>query len=89
MAAAGRSEEARALHQSVQAMIEKDPMATFAQAAFFSALGEKDRAVDSLEHLYQMRIPSLTHLRVMPSMEPLHGMPRFEELARKIGLPGK
>lgn len=50
-------------------------------------LGERDRAFEWLDRAFETRSRELIYLRADPVFDPLHGDPRFEELARRIGLP--
>jgi len=49
--------------------------------------GELDRAFEWLEKAFQDRDPILFWMRSVPFFEPLRSDPRFEEMARRIGLP--
>jgi Tfp pilus assembly protein PilF len=53
----------------------------------YAYLGEKDRAFEALEQTFQERNGSLIAMRVEPGWEPLRSDPRFEDLARRVGLP--
>jgi tetratricopeptide (TPR) repeat protein len=53
----------------------------------YAYLGEKDRAFQALEQTFQERNGSLIVMRVEPAWEILRTDPRFEELARRVGLP--
>jgi len=51
------------------------------------ALGEPERALDALARCFDERCSSAPFLRQHPTFRPLHGDPRFETLALRLGLP--
>jgi DNA-binding winged helix-turn-helix (wHTH) protein/TolB-like protein/Flp pilus assembly protein TadD len=55
-------------------------------ALIYSAMNDKDRAFEWLEKAYNERSGWLFELKVTPEFKPLHGDPRFEDLAKRIGL---
>jgi len=57
-------------------------------ATLYAELGDNDRAFQWLGTAYQERDWLLTALKTDFLLDPLHSDPRFEQLARKIGLPG-
>jgi tetratricopeptide (TPR) repeat protein len=56
-------------------------------AAFYAALGEKDKAFAELDKAYQTRETVLGLLKVDPRLDSLHDDPRFQDLMRRVGLP--
>lgn len=58
----------------------------FQRAARYAFLGEKSRALDALEKAYAGRNIQMALLKTEPSFTVLHDDPRFQELARKLGL---
>jgi TolB-like protein/Tfp pilus assembly protein PilF/DNA-binding winged helix-turn-helix (wHTH) protein len=50
-------------------------------------LGEKDRAIASLEQGYANRDQWMLYLKVDPHMDGLRSDPRFKDLLRRVGLP--
>ncbi len=56
-------------------------------AGAYCLLGEKRKALDSLDKAYAEREPSLEFLNVTPEFRDLESEPRFQELLRKVGLP--
>jgi len=86
LAPLGRREEAEAIlarldeesrHQYVRAEI---------LAMGYGAIGDFDRAFESLERAFQARSAGLMYLHVDPGYESLRGDPRFDALVRRIGL---
>jgi len=58
-------------------------------AAVYAAEGENDQAFACLENGYQHREGGLILLNVAPEFQSLHLDPRFDDLARRVGLPRK
>lgn len=56
-------------------------------AALYAELGDKERALASLERAYQERDPWLPLDMAAPRLDPLRSDPRFQDLLRRIGLP--
>ncbi len=70
-----------ALQTVVEKCLEKEP------ARRYQTAGE-DKAIDVLEHCYQLRVSVLPWIRVHGGeYEPLFDEPRFQALVQKIGLP--
>lgn len=53
----------------------------------FAALGEKDKAFELLDRMYEDRNGMLIWLKVDHSYDHLRSDPRFEDLVRRVGLP--
>ena len=49
------------------------------------ALGEEDKALSLLERAVADRDSDVLWIRVDPSVDRLRGLPRFEELSRRVG----
>jgi TolB-like protein/DNA-binding winged helix-turn-helix (wHTH) protein/Tfp pilus assembly protein PilF len=58
----------------------------FGTAILYSQLGEKSKALDSLEKAYGERSLSMTELAIEPSFDPLRPDPRFQSLLRRVAL---
>jgi TolB-like protein/DNA-binding winged helix-turn-helix (wHTH) protein/lipoprotein NlpI len=56
-------------------------------AACYSALGDRDHAFAFLDRAFEQRSPLIAEFYVDPRLDSLRSDPRFEELARRIGLP--
>ncbi len=77
--------EARAaIEKLYRARLPSDPYRLAMQYAF---LGEKGQALEALDRAYQAGAGMMPFLRTEPAFVPLRGEPRFQELARKVGLP--
>jgi TolB-like protein/Tfp pilus assembly protein PilF len=59
------------------------------EATVYAYLGDKDRAFASLEKVFANRDGGLIVMRVAPDLEQLRSDPRFERLARRVGLPNR
>jgi len=62
---------------------DQDP---YKLAIAYSSLGEKDRAFEQLERIYQAHDYSVVQAKVDPYLDPLRSDPRFAELLRRMGL---
>ena len=56
-------------------------------ADLYVALGERERALASLERAYAEHDNQLQFLAVNPQFDPLRDDPRFQDLVRRVGLP--
>jgi len=54
-------------------------------ATFYVELGEKDKALAILNHLYEDRSYDLVMLKVDPRLDPLRDDPSFQDLTRRVG----
>ena len=69
-------------------MIASSPnLKMFDFGAMSAFLGEKDRAFGCLLSAYREHDQGLAFLTADPDLDNLHGDPRFDDLARRIGLP--
>jgi TolB-like protein/Flp pilus assembly protein TadD len=84
---AGRRGEARAaLGKLVQLSKERD-IAWNEVAVVYAGLGEKDKALATLDAAYKRHDGQLNWLKVDPRLDPLRSDPRFEDLLRRMNLP--
>jgi TolB-like protein len=56
-------------------------------ALAYAALGDGDGAFEWLDRAYELRDPWLVFLKVDPRFDRISGDPRYDELARRVGLP--
>ena len=66
--------------------IDNNPDYLYEIACFNAKLGNKDKAFEYLGKAYERRRSSLNFIKVDPSLDSLHGDPRFDELVRRVGL---
>jgi TolB-like protein/DNA-binding winged helix-turn-helix (wHTH) protein len=55
-------------------------------AILHSRLGERDKAIESLERAYSQRELALTEIAIEPAFDDLRTSPRFQSLLRRVGL---
>jgi TolB-like protein/Flp pilus assembly protein TadD len=83
----GRRAEARRV---LDHLLKSEPKAYGLDTAVLQLsvwVGEKDRAFAWLDRLFEERNGGLIVMRVEPLWEPIRSDPRFEALARRVGLP--
>ncbi len=83
-AGAGRREDALRILEEVRG----SAIYPLDVAYVYAALGEANAAFEWLEKAYERRQLMLTSIRVDPSLDPLRSDPRFQDLLRRMGLPG-
>ena len=59
---------------------------SYGMAILHARLGEKDRAVESLERAFTERELPMTEIGVEPALDPLRTDIRFQSLLRRVGL---
>lgn len=84
LATAGRRDSARAVLAGLVSAGERYVPAYEIGKAYL-ALGERRTALEWLERAYDERAHSMAFLAVDPQLDPLQGVPAFEELRRKVG----
>src|SRR5437660_1749354 len=84
----GQTDEARKLLAHLNEMAKSAGVPEYALALAYTSLGEKERAIESLEHGFAGGNKSyLFLLPGDPFLDDLHGDPRFEALVQKIIAP--
>ena len=58
----------------------------FGTAILYAELGEKAKALDSLERAFKQHSLSMTEIAVEPAFDPIRDDPRFQSLVRRVGL---
>jgi eukaryotic-like serine/threonine-protein kinase len=86
LARAGRRDEAESLLADLERRAESGYVSPVAFATVHLGLGNLEQALDWCERAYADRRGWLAYLRINPIVDPLRGMPRFEELAKRMGL---
>jgi TolB-like protein/DNA-binding winged helix-turn-helix (wHTH) protein len=61
---------------------------SYGLAILYARLGERDRALESLEQAYRERELPMTEIGVEPALDPLRTDVRFQSLLRRVGLIG-
>jgi serine/threonine-protein kinase len=83
---AGRVAEVESIVAALEEQQHTDYVSPVAFALIRLGLGDLDGAMEAAMHAYHERRGWLAYVRVNPVMDPLRGDPRFEALARKLGL---
>lgn len=83
-ALAGKRSEALNCLRELQDRSKKRYVAPFLIGGIYSALGDKDKAIDYLERAYEDRNWFLMMLKVEPALDPLRSDPRFQDLLRRM-----
>jgi DNA-binding winged helix-turn-helix (wHTH) protein/TolB-like protein/tetratricopeptide (TPR) repeat protein len=86
-ALAGKSKDANRILDELQKLSTNRYVSSFELATIYAALGENDRAFQSLERSYSERSFHLINLKVRPEFAPMRSDSRFQDLVRRIGLP--
>jgi serine/threonine-protein kinase len=86
LAALGQREEADAIMLRLEEESRQQYMRSEVLAMGYAAVGDLDRAFDSLERAYQARSAGLIYLHLDPGYDPLRSDPRYENLVKRIGL---
>ena len=63
------------------------PAASFAFAICYAHLGENDKALEHLDRMVTHRAGGSIFLAIDPSLAPLHGLPRYEAIIKRVGAP--
>ncbi|HET9604629.1 MAG TPA: protein kinase [Gemmatimonadales bacterium] len=86
LAALGQREEADAIMLRLEEESRQQYLRSEILAMGYAAVGDLDRAFDSLERAFQARSAGLIYLHLDPGYAPLRGDPRYADLVGRIGL---
>jgi serine/threonine-protein kinase len=86
-AALGKREEATRILADLNELSKKKHVSPYALAELHTSLGQIDLAVAWLEKAFDAREGWLVYMNVEPWLDPLRRDPRFQGLARRVGLP--
>lgn len=84
-AMAGRTAQARAVLDSLDARATRTYVPAYWFALLHVGLGEREEAMTSLERAYAERSTVLAYLLLDPRLAPLHELPRFQALVKRLG----
>jgi len=87
-AIAGHSAEARTIAREMEAAAAKCYVCPFDIAAIYSAMGEKDEAIQWLHKALEMRDHAMLFAAVDPALEQLRSDPRFAEIVQQVWVSG-
>jgi serine/threonine protein kinase/Tfp pilus assembly protein PilF len=85
-AESGNKSQALKVLAEMMEMSKPGQPSPYAIAALYAALGEKERAFEWLEKVYEQRSYHVVFLNADPALDGLRGDPRFTDLLRRIGL---
>ena len=85
-AVSGQREQASHVLQELRHLSNKRYVSGYDFALLYVGLGEKDKALESLERAFQEHSTWMLHLKVDPRLDPLRFDPRFQDLMRRVGL---
>jgi serine/threonine-protein kinase len=85
-ARAGKEEEARALLAEIDGFAKDRYVSSYFRAQILAALGEIEEGMVALEGAFEERVHWLVTVRNDPSLVPLREHPRFDDLARRVGV---
>ena len=80
-ARAGKKAE---LEDTLEQLKHHPARAPYGMAQVYTAMGDKDRAINSLEKAYQDRSNRMNYLKIDPAFDPLRQEPRFKQLMHKM-----
>ncbi len=81
-----RRADALRLLEEVKATHKRGDLLSYSIALVYVGLGDKDRAFQWLQNSFAEHDDELLDLNDDPRVEPLHSDPRFQALARRVGL---
>ena len=84
-AMAGKTAQARALLDSLNVRATRSYVPAYWFALLHVGLGEHEEAMASLERAYQERSTVLAYVLLDPRLAPLHELPRFQALVKRLG----
>lgn len=87
-ALAGNRSEAQGVLQTLLARAKQSYASPFDIALVYTALGDKDAAFNWLDKAVKDHSTWLVYSKWEPRLDPLRSDPRFQDLLRRIGLPG-
>jgi serine/threonine-protein kinase len=85
LAKAGQRAEAEAILKQLETT--KEYVSHYELAVLYTGLGDKEKALASLERAYTAHDLQLQYLSVEVPLDSLRAEPRFQDLIRKVGLP--
>lgn len=87
-AAAGEIEKAEAIVARLEKLWWEERGAPYPIATIYAGMGRHDAAFQWLERAFEERDRMMGMLRVHPRLDPLRADARFDDLVRRVGIPG-
>ena len=88
-AVSGHTEKAKEVIDELKKFSATRYVNPFEIALIYVGLGDKEHAFQWLEAAYQERSDLLVYLNVDPRLDPIRSDPRFANLVRRVGIPGR
>ncbi len=85
LAKSGKQAEARALLEELLKSSTERYVSPYNIALIYNGLGERDNLLTWLERGYEQRDQRMVFLKVEPKWNNLRGVPRFQNLMRRVG----
>jgi len=85
-AISGLRTQALKIGDEMMDMSKREQVSPYAIATLYATLGDKDRAFELLERVYQERSYYVVFLNVDPALDSLRSDPRFANLLQRVGL---
>jgi adenylate cyclase len=83
----GNSSKAQEILNEMEKMVsEKKQNAAVHLAAAYSFIGQKEKALNMLDKAYELRDMDIIWLKGYPHFQPIHNVPRYNEMLKKVGL---
>src|SRR5262249_22630016 len=81
-----RAYDQKRLENALERVRQGKRVSPLGLAILYTAVGDKEQAVDWLEKAFEERDPRVIYIKTYPPWKPLHGHPRFDQLRAKLGL---
>lgn len=88
-AVSGQREQALKVIYRLKELSTSKYVPSYFVAIVYSGLGERDQALEWLEKAYEERSSWLGEIQVDPRLDGLRSDPRFEDIARRVGLESR
>ena len=60
---------------------------SYQYAGIYAQLGERERALDELDHALAIRDGGIVSMKIDPRLDPIRGEPRFDAVLSKMNFP--
>jgi TolB-like protein/Tfp pilus assembly protein PilF len=87
-AMAGKKRQAERLLNSFKQLVPREHVDPYSIAEIYAALGDNDRTFEWLEQAYRIHSGAMVWLKADPFWKNVRSDARYEDLLRRIGLPG-
>lgn len=87
-AMSGQTTKAKDMIRQLKEIQKNNYVSPFYFATIYMGLNDTDKTFEYLEKAYQDRSRLLAWLKVAKEFKPLHADPRFQDLVKRVGIPG-